>query len=276
MKVFYDRDLQIELWGRDAIPALRRIYSSENTRYVVAFLSREYFASPYPLDEFHSALLRAIEQEDYLLPVAMDDSDIPPEYVRPSTIHLRADDYSPERLAQAIRQRVGPGSQQAQTISRTPSPGAKPMQLPNQVRLPKVAPSRFSAEATLDETLRYVGERFADEVPKLEDYGFRSHVRTSADQLSVLLEEGGQGKCELKLARGESVWAGSLTVAFQWPRVGTGVNGFVRPFWDAEAGTAKLRFQDMTAGGSEPLLTMEDLFQTLWNKIVTFLDQTAR
>lgn len=272
LEVFYDMDAQVELWGRNVITELRKIYGSVNTRYVMPFLSRDYFAGSYPMDELRAALLRAIEQEDFILPVVMDDVEIPAEYVSPATIYLHAADYPPERLAQAILQRIGLGSQEAQPSLPRPNSGTRP----SSVQLPKIAPTQFSAEATLDETLRYVGERFTGEVPTLEDYGFRSHVRTSADQVSVLVEEEGRAKCELKLARGESVWAGSLTMAFQWPRAGSGVNGFMRPEWDPEAKTAKLRFQDMTVGGADPLLTAEELFQALWNKIVRFLNQTAR
>src|SRR5690242_19508292 len=65
LRVFYDRDAAVEMWGRNIITELRKIYSSVDTSYVVPFLSREYFAGRYPMDEFRAGLLRALEQEDY-------------------------------------------------------------------------------------------------------------------------------------------------------------------------------------------------------------------
>jgi TIR domain-containing protein len=276
LEVFYDMDAQVQLWGRNVITELRKIYGSVSTRYVVPFLSRDYLAGPYPMDELRSALLRAIEQEDYILPVLMDDVEVPAEYMSPATIYLRADDYPPDRLAMAILERIGLEHQQASPTSLTSHPVTNSMPRPESVQLPKLAPTQFSAESTLDETLRHVGRRFMDEISALEEYGFRSHVRTSTDYVSVVVEEANRPKCELKLARGDSLWAGSLTMAFQWPRISGGTNGFVQPEWDPESKAAKLRYQDMSAGGADPLLTAEELFQVLWKKIVTFLDQTSR
>ncbi|HEY4454018.1 MAG TPA: hypothetical protein VGN81_06885 [Pseudonocardiaceae bacterium] len=66
-------------------------------------------------------------------------------------------------------------------------------------------------------------------------------------------------------------------MAFGWPRIiSIGVNGFVRPEWDPADAVARLRFQDMSAGGADPLLTPEELFEALWNKVIKHIDQTHR
>jgi hypothetical protein len=76
LRVFYDRDMTNELWGQNFVTAFRKVYSSQ-TRFFVPFISGEYFAKPYPRDEFSYAMLRAVEQGDgYILPVLMDDSEI--------------------------------------------------------------------------------------------------------------------------------------------------------------------------------------------------------
>ncbi|WP_394361005.1 TIR domain-containing protein [Amycolatopsis sp. SB7-3] len=276
LKVFYDLDEQVKLWGRNVITELRKIYSSVNTRYVVPFLSREYLAGAYPMDEFRAALIRAIDQEDFILPVLMDDVEVPVEYLSPATIYLRSADYSPGRLASAILERITAGGRQVVSALSVENSDVGLVSRAGSLRLPKLAPTRFSAENTMDEALRHIGMRFTAEISALEEYGFRSHVRAFAGEVSVLVESKGRPVCELKVTRGESVWSGALTVAFQWPRVRGGVNGFVRPEWDSEARLAKLRFQDMSMGGVDPLLTAEELFDALWNKIVKFLEQTAR
>jgi hypothetical protein len=266
LEVFYDADAQVELWGRNLITELRKVYADVNTRYVVPFLSRDYFAGRYPMDEFRAGLLRQLDQEDYFLPVLMDDVEIPAEYLSPATGYLRAADYPPDQLARVIAQRIGHGDQH----SRSASP------LSSSIRRPRLVPTRFSAERTLQEALRHVGVRFTDEVGVLENYGFLAHVRTSADEVTVLIEDRGRPKCELRLARGGSTWSGALTMAFGWPRItSSGVNGFVRAELDPDEAAAKLRYQDLTASGAEPLLTTEELFQELWDKLVKHLEQTT-
>ncbi|MFD9735700.1 TIR domain-containing protein [Umezawaea sp. NPDC059074] len=276
LKVFYDLDEQVNLWGLNVIVELRKIYGSVSTRYVVPFFSRDYFAGSYPMDELRTSLLRAIEQEDYILPVLMDDFKIPAEYMSPATIYLESAAYSPERLAQAILQRIGIESRQATPKSSISSSGTSSTPRLTSLRMPTLPPAQLNAEETLDETLQYIGRRFADEINVLENYGFRGYVRTSSSQVSVLVDKAHSPWCELKLTRGDAGWAGSLTMAFQWPRVTGGSNGFVRPEWDPGAGVTKLNFQDLSNSGAILLLTAEELFEALWSKIIIFLDQTGR
>jgi hypothetical protein len=51
LRVFYDRDMTNELWGKNFLTAFRKVYSSQ-TRYFVPFISVEYFSKSYPRDEF--------------------------------------------------------------------------------------------------------------------------------------------------------------------------------------------------------------------------------
>src|SRR5689334_2386433 len=79
LSVFYDRNVTEEMWGHDFIQQFRRVYGGELARYVVSFLSAEYFAGPYPMDEFDSANTYAIQRRDdpFLLPVTVGDVQIP-------------------------------------------------------------------------------------------------------------------------------------------------------------------------------------------------------
>ncbi|HEX3783229.1 MAG TPA: TIR domain-containing protein [Pseudonocardiaceae bacterium] len=108
LRVFYDRNETVQLWGHNVIPELRKVYGGIATRYVIPFLSREYLAGPYPMDEFYAAMRAAIERTDgYLLPLLMDDDTVvPPELLDPAIIYLRAKDYSPEDLAGIIAEKV--------------------------------------------------------------------------------------------------------------------------------------------------------------------------
>lgn len=111
LRVFYDRNKTLDLWGRNIILELRKVYGGIAVRYVIPFLSRAYLAGSYPMDEFRAATRVAIERPDgYLLPVLMeDDVVVPPELVDPAIGHLRAKDFSPEDLANAIADKIGVG-----------------------------------------------------------------------------------------------------------------------------------------------------------------------
>ncbi|TDV56059.1 TIR domain-containing protein [Actinophytocola oryzae] len=116
LRVFYDRDMTNELWGKNFLTAFRKVYSSA-TRYFVPFISVEYFSKPYPRDEFSYAMLRAVERgDDYILPFLMDDAEIPPELLHPHIGYLRAADHTPRQLAERLRIKVD----QARAAGQTP------------------------------------------------------------------------------------------------------------------------------------------------------------
>lgn len=109
LKVFYDKDSTVEFWGRNFITGMRGIYGGAKTRYVLAFLSKEYLASAYPMDEFHTAMPRAIEisADSYLLPIVVGSVEVPAELLNPAIGYLRLEDYTAGELAQIIDARVG-------------------------------------------------------------------------------------------------------------------------------------------------------------------------
>ncbi|WP_410622973.1 tetratricopeptide repeat protein [Amycolatopsis sp. cmx-8-4] len=107
VRVFYDLNEAGQLWGKNVIAELRRIYGGVSARFVVPFLSRDYLAGGYPLDEFLTAMTSNVERGGgYLLPVLMDDVDVGPELLNPAVIYLRSADYGPAELARIIAGRV--------------------------------------------------------------------------------------------------------------------------------------------------------------------------
>jgi hypothetical protein len=97
---FYDTDSAIALWGKNQVVEFQRVFRDAAT-VVVVFVSAEYAAKAWTSHEFRSALERAItEKREYVLPVRFDDTALPG--LDTSLSYLRADEYSPERLAAAI------------------------------------------------------------------------------------------------------------------------------------------------------------------------------
>lgn len=75
--VFYDKYEQANLWGKDLYEHLDSVYR-EKARYCVIFISSEYAAKVWTNHERKSAQARALqENQEYVLPVRFDDTEIP-------------------------------------------------------------------------------------------------------------------------------------------------------------------------------------------------------
>jgi hypothetical protein len=77
IKVFYDRYEQATLWGKDLYEHLDHVYQRA-ARYCVLFASEHYARKVWTNHERKSAQSRALhENEEYILPVRFDDTEIP-------------------------------------------------------------------------------------------------------------------------------------------------------------------------------------------------------
>jgi hypothetical protein len=77
LKVFYDRYEQVELWGKDLYQHLQSVYR-DKARYCVIFASRHYAEKLWTKHELRQAQARAFEESrEYILPLRLDDTDIP-------------------------------------------------------------------------------------------------------------------------------------------------------------------------------------------------------
>lgn len=105
--VFYDRYFEVEMIGKDLITYLRSIYS-ERSRYCAIFISKSYSGNRWPnLVERQAILERATRaDDDYLLPVALDDSWI--DGLPKSICYLDAVNRSAAEIAEIISRKIGP------------------------------------------------------------------------------------------------------------------------------------------------------------------------
>jgi hypothetical protein len=77
VRVFYDKYEQASLWGKDLYQYLSNVYQ-DKARYCVIFLSMSYQEKLWTRHELRSAQARAFkENREYILPVRLDDSEIP-------------------------------------------------------------------------------------------------------------------------------------------------------------------------------------------------------
>lgn len=77
LRVFYDRDQQANLWGKDLYQHLADIYANK-ARFCVVLVSRHYVEKDWTRHELASAQGRAFKQRaEYILPVRIDDTALP-------------------------------------------------------------------------------------------------------------------------------------------------------------------------------------------------------
>lgn len=77
VKVFYDGNEQADLWGKDLYEKLDLIYRTQ-ARFCVIFISKSYRDKLWTNHERKSAQSRAFkENREYILPVKLDDTEIP-------------------------------------------------------------------------------------------------------------------------------------------------------------------------------------------------------
>jgi hypothetical protein len=103
IRVFYDEFEQVNLWGKNLYEHLHFVYR-DAAQYVVIFISEHYARKAWTTHERRSAQERALaENAEYILPVRMDDSELPG--LSGSVSYIR--DVSPQRLAKLIQEKLG-------------------------------------------------------------------------------------------------------------------------------------------------------------------------
>lgn len=104
IKVFYDRDEQVYLWGKDLGDALDEIYRLRS-RYVVMFISEHYAKKMWTNHERKSALARALqEKQESVLPARFDDTQIPG--LRPTVAYVDLRHETPDSFASMLRRKI--------------------------------------------------------------------------------------------------------------------------------------------------------------------------
>lgn len=104
LRVFYDEDEKVKLWGKDLIEHFDRIYRL-TSRYCVMFISAAYAAKEWTRHERRSALARALKEEgEYILPARFDDTELPG--VPPTVAYIHLNEVAPATLVEFIIEKV--------------------------------------------------------------------------------------------------------------------------------------------------------------------------
>jgi len=104
LKVFYDRDNESFLWGKNLLEIFQDIYTRD-AHFVVMFISADYVRKGFPTQERRYALDRAIESaEEYILLAKFDDTVVPGIPTSMACIDLSR--CSPDEFAQKIIEKM--------------------------------------------------------------------------------------------------------------------------------------------------------------------------
>jgi len=117
LRVFYDKYEQVDLWGKDLYDRLDDVYRNK-ALYCVIFISKNYAAKVWTTHERKSAQARALqENREYILPVRLDDTEIPG--IPPTIAHVDLRNISVEELADMTIQKL----EQLKKDDSTPNTG---------------------------------------------------------------------------------------------------------------------------------------------------------
>ncbi|MFC8428076.1 TIR domain-containing protein [Streptomyces sp. NPDC057253] len=268
LTVLYDRDLSTQLWGRNLILWFREAYGGTQARYVAPFLSADYLAKPWPMDEFRAMLVPSLSNpDDFILPVLVGDVVVPPELLNPAVGILRMEEHTPQELARAFEQRI--------KGSAGPVPAGR-----QTLRTPLTTPAGFSKYAELDSSFRYLTQRFKTAAPTMSQAGFVCTVHNSEAELRVRVERDGMTLYGIDVHLGgmgrDDVL--NFVVGQRTAQGRNSSNGTATPVFDRSAGAPKLEMRDLSVLGFTPSvrsLTKEELFEALWNRLVDEVQQRA-
>lgn len=90
IEVFYDWDERANLWGKDLYQHLQAVYR-DKAQFVIVFISQNYLQKRWTQHELKQIQARAFEENrEYILPLRLDDTDIPGINRTTGYIDLRA------------------------------------------------------------------------------------------------------------------------------------------------------------------------------------------
>ncbi|MBI1928084.1 TIR domain-containing protein [Candidatus Poribacteria bacterium] len=122
-KVFYDKYEQAKLWGKDLYAHLSSVYKDQ-AHYCVMFLSEHYARKLWTNHERQNAQARAFqENREYILPVRIDDTEIPG--ILPTVGYLDLRSMTIKDIYQALVEKLSGLTSQTTTTDLATSAGVE-------------------------------------------------------------------------------------------------------------------------------------------------------
>jgi hypothetical protein len=124
VRIFYDRFEQGSLWGKDLFQHLQSIYR-DDAEFCIIFVSEHYLKKNWTKHEVHQAQSRSFTDEsEYILPVRLDDSDVPG--LNPTVGYVDLRQLQVEQLVDLTLEKLG---KQNPPVARRSLPDGKEIEL---------------------------------------------------------------------------------------------------------------------------------------------------
>ena len=265
LSVFYDRDKSNEWWGKNFISEQRKVYGSR-TRFFVPYISPEYFLKPIPSDEFEAAMWAAIQKgNEYILPVIIGGTNIPAGKLHPHTHYLKAENYSPQQLAQELYKKVKGSHQSSQEITSV-------VEQAFALTMPRLTPRNFSKYKESEATLVYLSDQFKRHIDRLQQMDLVGTVKITDRGTQIRVEDEGKTVFGLNMFPADGMGEASIGFNLDWQGFSTNsYHGSAQPFFDKKRGAPALKIYDLSLFGlmgDDLSLTKEELFEKLWERMI--------
>ncbi|KAB0678731.1 toll/interleukin-1 receptor domain-containing protein [Aureimonas leprariae] len=124
VRIFYDNFERATLWGKDLYQHLQGIYK-DNARYCIVFVSKHYKEKNWTRHELQQAQARSfLEVAEYILPVRLDDTDLPG--LNPTIGYIDLRQVSLDELIDLTLEKIG---HRVSPIARRTLPSGKDVEL---------------------------------------------------------------------------------------------------------------------------------------------------
>ena len=111
VRVFFDLFFETKMWGKELPEYLMNVYYKES-RFCMIFISEDYVSKAWPTFELKCAIARSVENmnEDYILPIRFDNSEVPG--LNPTITYISAKEKTPEDIARMFTEKLETSSSQ--------------------------------------------------------------------------------------------------------------------------------------------------------------------
>lgn len=106
ISVFYDKFEEANLWGKNLYTHLSEIYNKKG-KYCIIFISKAYKDKVWTTKEREAAQARALkETSEYILPIRLDDTELPGMEDTISYLDVRQPEMTTERIISLLMQKL--------------------------------------------------------------------------------------------------------------------------------------------------------------------------
>lgn len=255
IKVFYDEEAQIEMWGNSLIDYLNDIFE-KRARYCVMFISEKYLEKPWTSFERDIIQKRNLIEKGVLLPARFDDTKIPG---LGSKFYIDLRSLSPEKFVDLLEKKIK-GVKNDKNVKK-------------EFRVPKLSQSIDPYQSKKD-FIAYIISSFQERNNSVDD--LKIHADDVGNKVIIRVLHGGKITYSLDIYK-DSAFTGDSGISFygipgEISSSGGSSNAWGEFKWSKDKNSVVLELHDMSMLGTtfneDREYAYEEFMDALWNKII--------